>query len=140
MNSRFFGFRTTFLTVGILHVVLSCLMFLQGITPPLRKFGVPDIIVDSPHYYDAMLFVFYHQFVIGSILVLVALFAREPELRVWLTRILSLLYCVYTYLDFRVSDSIFGNRLYQGVESLVPPLFTLLFTVLILQLNLRKAE
>jgi len=138
MNSKYFGFKTVFMTIGILQIVLSGLMFAQGIVPAMSQFGVPDVVLHSPHYYDAMLYVFYHQFVNGCVLLIVGRFATDLSLQTWLTRILSVLYCVYTYFDFRVSDSVFGNGLYQGSASVIPPLFTLFFTVLILQLNFRK--
>lgn len=136
MRNGFLGFRFTFLTVGILHVLLAGVMFLQGIIPTMAKFGIPEQVLNSPFYHDAMLYVFYHQFVNGAVLTLIGLFATDLRLQVWMVRVLSPLYLIYTYFDFRVSDSIFGNGMYQGPESLVPPLFTLLFTVLILQLNI----
>ena len=138
MNSRFFGFKTTFIIIGALHILLSAMMFLQGIVPTMSQFGIPNEVLHSPHYYDAMLYVFYHQLVNGCVLLLVGMFATDVLLRIWLTRVLSVLYCIYTYFDFRVSDSVFGNGLYQGSASVIPPLFTLFFTVLILQLNFRK--
>lgn len=128
------------MTIGILQVVLSGMMFLQGIVPAMSQFGIPEEVLHSPHYYDAMLYVFYHQFVAGWILLLVGWFGKDVTLRIWLTRVLSVLYCIYTYFDFRVSDSFFGNALYKGAASLIPPLFTLFFTLLILQLNFRTKE
>ena len=138
MNSKYFGFKTVYVTIGILQIVLSGLMFIKGIVPAMSQFGVPNEVLHSPHYYDAMLYVFYHQLVIGCILVIAGRYATDLLLQVWLTRVLSVLYCIYTYFDFRVSDSVFGNGLYQGAASVIPPLFTLFFTVLILQLNFRK--
>lgn len=140
MNSKYFGFKTVFMTIGILQVVLASMMFLQGIVRTMSQFGVPVEVLHSPHYYDAMLYVFYHQFVMGFVLLIVGRYATDLSLQIWLTRVLSVLYCVYTYFDFRVSDSVFGNGLYKGGASVIPPLFTLLFTVLILQLNFRKTD
>src|SRR5258708_1053840 len=138
MNSKFFGFKTTFMVIGSLQVVLSSMIFLQGIVPAMSQFGIPNEVLQSPHYHDAMLYVFYHQFVNGCVLFLVGLFANNLPLQIWLTRVLSVLYCIYTYFDFRASDSVFGNGLYKGSASIIPPLFTLFFTILILQLNFRK--
>ncbi|MBI1768934.1 MAG: hypothetical protein HY015_09705 [Bacteroidetes bacterium] len=138
MNSKYFGFKTVFITIGALQVTLSGLMFTKGIVPSMSQFGIPDEVLHSPHYYDAMLYVFYHQFVNGCVLLIVGRFAVDLSLRLWLTRILSVLYCIYTYFDFRASDSVFGNGLYKGSASVIPPLFTLFFTILILQLNFRK--
>lgn len=119
-------------------MLLSGLMFAQGIVPSMSGFGIPDEVLHSPHYYDAMLYVFYHQFVSGAALFVVGIFAREPLLKIWLVRVLTVLYFLYTYFDFRASDSALGNALYKGPQSLVPPIFALFFTSLLLQLNFRK--
>ena len=48
--------------------------------------------------------------------------------------------CFYTYLDFRSSDSLFGNGLYQGDASIIPAIIGLIVNSLFLQLLLRNRK
>lgn len=140
MDSLWFGFRTTMVVVGGLQILLSLQIIAGGVTPMLSGVGIPSEVLASPYYYDAMLFLFYHQFVVGAILVTLGAFAHglTMGLRIWIVRLLSLLYCGYAYLDLRASSFPFGTHLYTGPQSFLPPILSVVFALLILQLNVRR--
>jgi hypothetical protein len=130
------GFKTTYLTVGILYVLMAGSLFLRGLMNSMREFKVPEIILQSPYYYDSIYWVYTHMMMIGLILCVTGLYASEPKLKKGLSVLLFLVHVYYTYLDFRTSDSVLGNGLYQGPASLFPAVITLCITILFLHLSL----
>lgn len=139
MLQRFLpGFRATYLTVGITDVLLSGSLFARGLMQSMKEFKVPTEILASPHYADALLWVYVHMIVLGLIVSCVGYYASAvgPILQKRLSVLLFLVHCVYTYLDFRSSDSALGNGLYQGAASVFPALISLILTLLFLQLAL----
>lgn len=133
------NFKLTYLIVGCSDMLLSGSLFMRGLMPSLAEFHVPPNLLASPHYYDAMLWVYVHLFVLGSVIACVGLSADSvlPLLRKRLTVVLTAAHVYYTYLDFRSSDSAFGNGLYQGTASVVPGIITMVITLLFLQLAIR---
>lgn len=130
------GFKATCLTVGIVDVFLAGSLFVRGLMQSLAEFKVPAEILASPHYFDAMLWVYVHMIVIGLIIGCVGYYADTTNLLLQkrLSMLLFFVHLFYTYLDFRSSDSALGNGLYQGAASVFPALVSLMLTLLFLQL------
>lgn len=130
------GFKATCLTVGIVDIFLAGSLFARGLMQSLSEFKVPAEILASPHYFDAMLWVYVHMIVIGLIIGCVGYYADATNLRLQkrLSVLLFVVHFFYTYLDFRSSDSVLGNGLYQGAASVFPAVIGLVMTLLFLQL------
>lgn len=131
-------FRKTFVTIGILQVLMAGSMFAQGMIPSMSQFGIPSETLNSPHYLDAISWVYLHMMVMGFMVIVTGLFAKDQLLKKWISRTLFLACCVYTFLDFRASDSVLGKALYQGPGSLVPAITSLIFTLAFLNLSVRR--
>jgi hypothetical protein len=130
------GFKATCLTVGFLDVFLAGSLFMRGLMTSMAEFKVPAEILASPHYFDAMLWVYVHMIVIGLIIGCVGYYADATNLLLQkrLSVLLFVVHLFYTYLDFRSSDSALGNGLYQGTASVFPAIMGLVMTLLFLQL------
>ena len=130
--------------VGITFVILSLSLFLKGLTPSMAEFKVPEPVLSSPHYFDALLWVYVHMIVIGLLILLIGISVTDPKKQQWITMKLILIIGVYTYLDFRSSDSALGNGLYKGEASVAPALFSLgvevLLILLVVRLNTKKSS
>lgn len=129
------GFKTSCLIVCVLYVLLAGSLFAGGLMESMARYQVPAATLASPHYYDAIYWVYTHMIVIGLILGVVGWFAESPQLKLWLSRLLFVVHVYYTYLDFRSSDSALGNGLYQGEASVMPALVCLFVTLLFLRLS-----
>ena len=103
----------------------------------MSEFGIPEETLNSPHYYDAIFWVYLHMIVIGILNVVLALTVKEHHNQKWVSLLLTLIYTLYTYLDFRSSDSALGNSLYKGEGSIGPAIISLIITLLFLQLTIR---
>lgn len=132
------GFRNTCLIVSVLDVLLAAGVLLRGIRPSMAQFGVPQAVLDSPHYTDAIFWVYSHMLVIGLIIGVLGWYAESPALRQAMARLLLAAHLFYTVLDFRASDSLLGNGLYQGPASLIPAFISLFMTVLFAHLSFCK--
>jgi len=133
------GFRGTCLIVGILDLLFAGSMFARGVMAEMAKFQVPAAQLTSPHYEDAMSWVFLHMFMIGILIILIGLLAEDPAKQVWAARVLVLIHCVYAYLDIQTSDNPFGSALYKGPESVVPVVIDVFYILLFLRVSFGKA-
>lgn len=131
-------FRFTFLIVGGLEVFVGLLTLSQGVEHTMVGFGIPDAVVQSPHYIDAMTWVFLHMTVLGATVVTLGAFAREERLQKCLTWLFLLCHAVYAFLDVRASDNPLGTALYQGSASLVPAMMSCSMFLLFLHLAVRS--
>ena len=137
MRQRFLpGFKACCLTVCVLYVFLAGSLFIKGLMTSMIDFQVPPQILASPHYYDAMLWVYSHMIVLGLIIGTVGLLGKDHRLKKWMAWLLLIVHSYYTYLDFRTSDSSLGNGLYKGEGSVIPGFICLFITLLFLQLVL----
>ena len=134
------GFKATCLIVGGLDIFLASTMFAKGLMKSMAEFKVPEITLASPHYYDAMFWVFLHMGMIGVLIILIGILAEDPAKKVWAARILVLMHCVYAFLDFRTSDNPFGNALYQGPGSVIPAFIDLFYILMFLRLSFVKTK
>lgn len=133
------GFRATCLGVGVTFVLLAASELAQGVPASMAGFGVPDAVLTSPHYKDAMTWVFTHMLVLGLIIAVVGYFAEGARTRRAFARVTLACVAIFTVLDIHTSDSPLGNGLYAGARSLVPPVIDLVVMILFAHLSLCKA-
>jgi hypothetical protein len=133
------GFRAACLTVCGLYIVLAGGLLLRGVGPSMAPFAVPPVVLDSPHYHDAIVWVYTHQLVIGALTGVIGVYAEGPRFKRAFARAFVLAHVVYTYLDLRSSDSALGDGLYHGPGSLVPVAVCLLVTLLFAHVSLCPA-
>ncbi len=131
-------FRMTFVFVGGMEVLFGALTFLQGPRQLMSQFGIPELVLDSPHYIDAMSWVLLHMTFLGAIQITLGALANERRLMRRLPRLFLLFHFVYAFLDVRASDNPLGTALYQGSASQIPAVFSCLFFLLFLNLALRS--
>ncbi len=137
MNRFLPGFKWTYMIVGLLFIVLSMSLFVKGLMPSMAEFQIPESTLDSPHYYDAILWVYIHMMVIGALIFIIGYSVDDLDKQKGITVFLLLITIFYTYLDFRSSDSSVGNALYKGPSSIAPALIGLLVNFLFLQLAIK---
>jgi hypothetical protein len=103
----------------------------------MAEFKVPKIILDSAHYYDAILWVYVHMMVIGLLIVIIGYSVNDLNKQKWIAALLFMVTAFYVYLDFRSADWAYGNALYQGESSIIPAIIGLLVNLLFFQLAMR---
>ncbi len=144
LNKFLPGFKATCILVGSMNILLASSMFVQGVMENMAKFNVPRQLLSSPHYHDAMFWVFLHMFMIGVLLIMIGILAENPVKQLWAARVLVIMHCVYAYLDIQTSDNYFGNALYQGPESVIPVIIDIFYILLFLRVSfagtLKKAS
>lgn len=131
------NFKTTCIIVGSILILLSISIFGQGILTMMADYGVPNEVLGSPHYEDAISWVYLHTAVIGILIILFGISVPKGKMQKWIALVLFLVNSVYTLLDFMHSDSSLGNGLYKGEASVIPAFTSLLITLLFLQLAVR---
>jgi hypothetical protein len=132
------GFRAVCTAVAVLYVFLGASMKLRGPRGALAQFGVPPEVLDARHFADFFQFLFLHMMVIGLLVGLLGWAVTEPARQRTVARLLCGLEIVYAWFDFRTSDSMLGNGLYQGPASLVPPVLDLLVAAAFAALGSRR--
>lgn len=131
-------FRITFVGIGVVEVFFALLTMLQGPGNVMSQFGIPEDVVSSAHYLDAMFWVVLHMCFIGIISISVGVLVRETAAQRWLPRIFVVFHLVYATLDIRASDSPLGTALYQGPASLVTPIISGTLAAAMLHLAVRS--
>lgn len=124
------GFRATCLTVCALEVVLAASILARGVRASMAPFGVPEAVLASPHYQDAIVWVYTHMLVLGVVIGVVGVCGEGERLRRSFVRSMLAAHVVYAYLDVRASDSPLGEGLYRGPGSLVPVVLCLVIAAL----------
>ncbi len=128
------GFKTCCVIVCFLYVIMGGSLFARGLMTSMADFQVPAVVLSSPHYYDAIFWVYSHMIILGLIIGLVGWYGRDRQLKLWMSRLLFIAHAYYTYLDFRTSDSSLGNGLYKGAGSVFPGFVCLFITLVFFQL------
>lgn len=131
------NFKATFLIIGFTYMVLAVGLISKGLIPSMADFKIPQLVLDSPHYYDAILWVYVHMIVIGLLLLVIGYSVNDLTNQKWTSILLFLITAFYMYLDFRSADWVLGNALYKGEASLAPAIIGLLTNLLFLQLGIR---
>jgi len=137
MKSLLPNFKRTLLIVGYTFLVLPISLFSKGLMQSMAQFEVPDLILKSAHYYDAMLWVYVHMMVIGLLILIIGYSVNDLNKQKWIAAVLFIVTGFYFYLDFRSADWAFGNALYKGQSSIIPAIIGLFVNLLFFQLTLR---
>jgi len=132
------GFRRACTVVGVLYVALGGSMVLRGPRQVLQPFGVPELVLSSPHFADFFHWVFVHALVLGVLIGLLGRYVVDGSSQRIVSRVLCVAELHYLYLDLRTSDSPLGNGLYRGSASLIPPIIDLAVAILFAILGMRK--
>lgn len=117
--------------------LLALSLFAKGLLVSMASYGVPQEILDSPHYVDAITWVYIHMAVIGILILVIGYSVTEASKQKWVALVLTLVLSIYTYLDFVHSDSVFGNALYKGSQSIAPAVISLLLMLAYLRLTVK---
>ena len=131
------NFKITLIVIGFLYVFMSAGLFFKGLMISMSEFQVPQSVLNSPHYFDAIFWVYAHMITIGILFLCIGISVTELPKQKWLSIILFIISTFYTYLDFRSSDSVLGNGLYKGESSLVPGVIGSLISLILLLLILK---
>ncbi len=134
---NFINFKRTCLIVGYTFMLLPMSLFAKGLMVSMAEFKVPEIILDSAHYYDAILWVYVHMMVIGLLILIIGYSVNDLNKQKWIAALLFMVTAFYVYLDFRSADWAYGNALYQGESSIIPAIIGLLVNLLFFQLAMR---
>ena len=134
------GFRKTCLAVCGLHIALAGGILTRGAEQAMAEFEVPPVVLTSPHYQDAIFWVYLHMLVIALIVGLIGVRATEPRLQRDFSRLMFAASAVYAWLDLRASDSALGEALYRGPGSLIPVLVCLLSLTLFGRLAFARVD
>ena len=137
MNSILPNFKRTFLIVGYTFILLPISLFTKGLMVSMAQFKVPDFILKSAHYYDAILWVYVHMMVIGLLILIIGYSVNDLNKQKWIVVLLFVVTGFYFYLDFRSADWVFGNALYKGESSIIPAIIGLFVHLLFFQLAIR---
>lgn len=137
MNKILPGYRITYIIAGFTLIFMSFSLFIKGLIKSMAEFNVPKKVLLSPHYYDAIFWVYLHMLVIGVLIILLGYGVKERSKQTGITFILFLINCFYTFIDIRSSDSPLGNSLYKGEASIIPAVLSFIITLLFLQLFIR---
>jgi hypothetical protein len=130
------GFRPTCLTLATVFVGLAVSLIVRGPMLAMADYGVPESTLASPHYADAMFWVFLHMTMIGLVIGVVGWFSEGVRLQRAFSRLMFAAQSMYTFLDMRAADWPLGNALYKGPGSLGPVLVGVIAWVLWLRLCL----
>lgn len=129
------AFRIGCLAVGAIHVFFGSMILLRGATASLEEFEIPQEILSSAHFIDAIYWVYVHQLAVGLMIALVGWFAESPTLKRHFSRLMLLVNGTYAFMDLRSSDSLVGNSLYKGPTSLAPAIIASICTLIFLYLT-----
>ncbi len=82
------NFKRTFLIVGYTFIVLALSLFTRGLMNSMAEFKVPELILNSPHYFDAILWVYVHMTVIGLLIITIGYSVDDFNKQKWITTLL----------------------------------------------------
>ncbi len=131
------AFKTTTIVVGLVMSLLALSLFAKGLLPAMAEYGVPPELINSPHYIDAITWVYIHMVTIGLLLITFGYAVTEPQKQKLVSILVSIVLAFYTYLDFIHSDSAVGNALYKGNQSVIPAIISLVMTLAFIRLTIK---
>jgi hypothetical protein len=131
-------FQITFVVAGAVEAFFGILTLTQGPKQVMSRFGIPEVVVNSTHYVDAMSWVVLHMTFLGITQVALGVLAKDPKLQRYMTWLFLMFHSVYAFLDVRASDNPLGTALYQGNASLFPAAISCTFFLLYLHLTVRS--
>ena len=121
------GWKTVCTVVGVTYILLASMMLFSGFQQ-MADFGVPEVVLASPHAADFHHWLFVHMSVIGVLIVLLGRYVQSADAQRTVARVLTLVALHYTYLDLRTSE-MFGIGLYAGLAWVVPTAVDVLFAL-----------
>jgi len=130
------NFRWACLVAGCLYILIGASILIQGVAA-MEPFGVPAETLASPHYADAITWVYLHQTVVGGMLVVAGWKAKDPGFKLWFARVALVAHGAYAALDFGHSEPV-GNGLYEGPASVAPGILVAIMLVLFIRPALRE--
>jgi hypothetical protein len=133
------GFRASCLTIAAVYVFLAGSILLRGPMVAMADYAVPASTLASPHYADAMFWVFLHMTMLGLIIGVVGWFAEGARMQRAFARLWLAGQLFYLVLDIRAADWPLGTALYKGPASLGPVVVGVVATGLWLRLNVVRA-
>jgi len=133
------GFRASCLTIAVVYVFLAGSILLRGPMVAMAEYEVPAGTLASPHYADAMFWVFLHMTMLGLLVGVVGWFADGVRMQRAFARLWLVAQMVYLFLDVRAADWPLGTALYKGPGSLGPVIVGVCATALWLRLNVVRA-
>lgn len=133
--SKWFGFSKCCLVICVVYVLLGGSMLVQSLEVSMAPFQVPLSTLRSPHYIDAMHWVYSHMLVLGLMIGWVGWAGTTRRLTLGFARLMLVVHIYYTWLDFRASDSMVGVALYKGPASVIPAFISLVITFVFLYLS-----
>ena len=122
-------FRRVMTGLGALWVFLASTILVRGTEESLREFAVPEAVLTSAHFDDAITWVYVHMVVLGVLMIGLGRWVTDPRAQRNLARLFVVAQLIYLYLDIRSSDSALGNGLYQGPASLIPVVMGIVFLI-----------
>jgi len=128
------NFKFILSCIGIAFILLSIALFAKGLKTSMMEFKVPDTTLNSEHYLDALQWVYIHQIFIGGLIFFLGQSVTNLKHQRSITVFILIAIFFYTYLDFRTSDSRFGNGLYQGEQSIIPGLINVILIMFLVTL------
>jgi hypothetical protein len=114
------GFKASCLTLCAIYLFLAGGILLRGPMVAMADYQVPPETLASPHYADAMLWVFLHMSVIALMIGTAGYFGEGVRFQRAFSRLMFCAILVYATLDVRTADWFLGNALYKGTASLGP--------------------
>ena len=130
------GWRATCTSVAVIYVLLAASILVRGARASMAGFGVPEATLASPHYQDAIFWVYAHMLVLGLVVGFVGRSAEDGRFQQGFARLMVVISAGFTFLDVRASDSPLGHGLYRGTVSLAPALVGAVVTLLFAHLAL----
>ncbi len=88
-------FRGCCVFVGVVQCVLALSVLVRGVEV-LAPFGVPESTLVSPHFGDAIYWVYTHMVVLGALIIAIGLRVTDPAARTTLSRLLFVAHAYYT--------------------------------------------
>jgi hypothetical protein len=119
------GFRAACLVAGAVYVLAGGSVLVRGGAASMAEFGVPAATLASPHYADAIWWVYVHMIVLGLVIGAVGRYGQGARLQRGFSRLMLAAHAYYLYMDVRSSDTALGTGLYQGPTSIVPAIIGL---------------
>ena len=130
------GFRASCFAISGTFVFLALSFLAGGVAKGMAQYGIPAETLASPHYLDAMTWVYLHMVTIGVLVGFMGYFADTVRLQRAFARLMLVEQLVYGFLDVRAADWALGTALYKGPQSLGPVMVGAVCVVLWLRLNL----
>jgi hypothetical protein len=129
------GFRATCGAVAATYVLLAGSILVRGPMVAMADYAVPTSTLASPHYADAMTWVFLHMLFIGLLVGLFGWFVEGGRAQRAFARVMLGASLAYLFLDVRAADWAPGIGLYKGPQSLGPVVVGVVTVVAWLRLN-----